>query len=65
MLLRRRPVEEEIEAVLQMMVETEPVAKANVHCQFPKHESLLNSIKTCCFIVEGIIHKIISLSFDF
>eukprot|EP00794_Sanderia_malayensis_P000311 gene311-941_t len=53
MLLRRRSVEEEIEAVLQMMVETDPVAKADTHCQFPKHETLLNSIRTCCFMVEA------------
>ena len=53
MLLRRRQVEEEMETVLEMMVETEPVAEANIYCQFPAHETILNSIKTCCFIVEG------------
>ena len=53
MLLRRKAVEEEMHSVLEMMVATEPVAKANLHCQFPKHESILNDIKTCSFIVEG------------
>ena len=39
--------------VLEMMVATEPMAKADLHCQFPNHESLLNSIRTCSYIVEG------------
>ena len=53
MLLRRRGVEEEMKNVLEMMVATEPMAKADLHCQFPNHESLLNSIRTCSYIVEG------------
>ena len=61
MLLRRRPVEEEMYSVLEMMVATEPVAKANLHCQFPKHESLLNDIKTCSFMVEGKAVKVPAL----
>ena len=57
MLLRRKPVEEEMKSVLEMMVATEPVAKADLHCQFPKHEFLLNGLKTCSFIVEGKVPK--------
>ena len=55
MLLRTKSVEEDIENVLEMMVATEPVAAANLHCQFPRHESILNSIRTCAYIVEGMI----------
>eukprot|EP00795_Rhopilema_esculentum_P017786 gene17786-9464_t len=53
MLLRTKSVEEDIENVLEMMVATEPVASANLHCQFPRHESILNSIRTCAYIVEA------------
>ena len=53
MLHRRRSVEEEMRSALDMMVAIEPTAKANLHCQFPKHESLLNDIMTCSFLVEG------------
>ena len=53
-------MEEEMRGVLEMMVATEPVAKADLHCQFPKHEFLLNGLKTCSFIVEGKLPKFLN-----
>jgi len=51
MLTRKSEVEKEIREVLSMSCETTPAAQANLKCQFPNHETLLNTIKTCAKLV--------------
>ncbi|KAK3748803.1 hypothetical protein QZH41_016025, partial [Actinostola sp. cb2023] len=51
MLTRKSDVEREIREVLDLTCETSPVAQANLKCQFPNHEALVNNIKTCAKLV--------------
>lgn len=51
MLTRKSEVERDIREVLSLSCETTPAAKANLKCQFPNHEALLNKIKTCAKLV--------------
>jgi folate-dependent tRNA-U54 methylase TrmFO/GidA len=51
MLTRKNDVEHEIREVLEMVCETSPAAQANLKCQFPNHETLVNSLRTCAKLV--------------
>ena len=51
MLTHKSEVENEIREVLEMACETSPVAKANLKCQFPHHEKLVNNLKICAKLV--------------
>ena len=51
MLTRKSQVEKEIREVLTLSCETEPAAQANLKCQFPNHETLLNKLQTCAKLV--------------
>ena len=51
MLMLKKDVETEMKDVLQLLCEIEPVAKADLACQFPNHEKLLGNIRTCAKLV--------------
>ena len=51
MLNMRKELEEEMHGVLNMIVNTEPMAQADLKCQFPQHETLVNSMRTCAKLV--------------
>lgn len=51
MLMMKKDVESEMKDVLELLCEIDPVAKANLGCQFPNHEKLLGNIRTCAKLV--------------
>lgn len=51
MLMLKKDVETEIMSVLEMLCEINPVAEADLGCQFPNHEKLLSSIRSCAKLV--------------
>ena len=51
MLMLKKDVETEMKDVLQLPCEIDPVTKADLGCQFPNHEKLLASIRSCAKLV--------------
>lgn len=51
MLMLKKDVETEMKDVLQLLCEIDPVTKADLGCQFPNHEKLLASIRSCAKLV--------------
>lgn len=51
MLMLKKDVETEIKDVLEVLCEINPVARADLGCQFPNHEKLLGNIRTCAKLV--------------
>lgn len=51
MLMLKKDVETEIMSVLEMLCEINPVAEADLGCQFPNHEKLLSNIRSCAKLV--------------
>ena len=51
MLMMKKDVETEMKDVLQLLCEMEPVTRADLGCQFPNHEKLLASIRSCAKLV--------------
>ena len=58
MLSKKKEVEDETLGVLNLVCEVSPVTKADLKCQFPNHEQLLSSIRTCAKLV---LRKLVSL----
>ena len=51
MLLMKKDVETEMMDALELLCEINPTAKGDLGCQFPNHENLLGSIRTCAKLV--------------
>lgn len=51
MLMLKKDVETEMKDVLQLLCEIDPVTRADLGCQFPNHEKLLASIRSCAKLV--------------
>ena len=51
MLIMKKDVETEMMAALELLCEVDPVVQADLGCQFPNHESLLSSLRSCAKLV--------------
>ena len=51
MLTKKKDVEDEMLGVLELLCEASPVTQADLKCQFPNHEKMLASIRTCAKLV--------------
>ena len=60
MLMLKKDVETEMKDVLQLLCEIDPVTEADLGCQFPNHEKLLASIRSCAKLVLRKCKEIVS-----